>query len=237
MPVTQRSNPKMSLMLGTETIMLFSISEFVDLFTPFAIIAIFILAVCLVYFRQGRNLALEKQLVEPRFGPPQAFHGTLTVVDHQPGRFLRLTKSTDENRSLQFKYRWLSAGPQATFDEVTFDGSQGIVEMKRKEKCTRTPFSEFSAIRMQEVSWSRHVGTIWHVELVPLKGRPKPFITSEQGDRRMIFENAATIAKAVSAIMAMPVQACVAGNVWTPGWPPRIPAASKPNRPINSAPM
>ena len=75
---------------------------------------------------------------------------------------------------------------------------------------------------MREVAGRRGGGSLWHVELVPQKGRPPiPFVTSRGGERRAMFENAAPVAKAVSAIMDIPVQVFVAGNVWTPGWPPK----------------
>lgn len=109
------------------------------------------------------------------------------------------------------------------FDEVIFDGFRRVVELKRKDKQKDVAFVEFAALRMREVATGRG-GSLWHIELLPLKGRAIPFVTSVISDRRATFENTAVLAKAVSAIVAVPVQVRVAGNVWTPGWPPKASA-------------
>jgi hypothetical protein len=57
--------------------------------------------------------------------------------------------------------------------------------------------------------------------MISQKGKTFPFVTSARGDREAGFENTASIAKAASAITALPIQVFVAGNVWTPGWPPK----------------
>jgi hypothetical protein len=190
-------------------------------------IAVIIVVALLWYVREGRNAALENLLLQSEFGPPEAFLGTLAVAEHQPGLSIRLCKSTREARLLQFLYRWLvGVGRQAIFDEVTFDGSRRLVELKRKNKHTTAAFSEFLAIRMREIAGKRG-STLWHVELVPLRGRAIPFVTSKmRADRKTSFEQTAPVAKAASAIMAVPVQVFVAGNVWTLGWPPKNPVAS-----------
>jgi hypothetical protein len=123
---------------------------------------------------------------------------------------------------LQFKYRWLGTGRQAIFDEVTFDRARGVVEFKSKSKLTTIAFSEFSAIRMREMA-GKPLVSLWHVELMPLKGKAIPFVTSGSTERKASFDQTAPVAKAVSAIVAVPVQVFVAGNVWTPGWPPKNP--------------
>jgi hypothetical protein len=188
-----------------------------------AVIAI--LAV-LWYVREGRNSALEHILARSEFGSPGAFRGTLSVAEHQAGTYLRLSKGTPATRRLQFYYRWVAGkGRQAVFDEVTFDGFRHLVDLRRKDKYTEAGFTAFIAIRMREVAIGRGGGSLWHIELLPREGRAVPFVTSVTGDRRAAFEHTAALAKAVSAIMAVPVQVCVAGNVWTPGWPPKNPMA------------
>jgi hypothetical protein len=153
----------------------------------------------------------------------RVFRGTLVIEEYRPGSFLRLSKRTAEAQRLQLWYRWFGIGRQAIFDEVVLDHSRRVVELKRKDKCTTAAFSDFSAIRMREVGGGRG-GSLWHIELVPDTGAPRPFISSEQGDRRATFKDAASLAKAASVIMGLPVYVVVAGNVWTPGWPPKSPS-------------
>jgi hypothetical protein len=193
-----------------------------DVVGPFVILVVLIVIVFLVYVRGGRNAALENLIAMTEFRSPKIFCGTLAVENYKPGKSLRLCTSTAASNRLQFWYRWvIGNGPQAIFDEVIFDGSLGSVELKKKNTQTTALFSEYSAIRMRETAPGRDGCTAWHIELVPLRGRVFPFATSERGDRKTTFEQAASVAKAVSAIMAIPVQVSVAGNIWTPGWPPR----------------
>jgi hypothetical protein len=125
---------------------------------------------------------------------------------------------------LRFFYRWVAGfGRQAIFDEVIFDGDKVLVELKLKNKQTIASFSEFMAIGMREVAGGRGGGSVWHIELISHNGKATPFVTSVWGDRRAVFENTAPVAKAASEIMAIPVQVRVAGNIWTPGWPPKNP--------------
>jgi hypothetical protein len=194
---------------------------------PFVVLALIILFALLWYAREGRSSALESILVESEFGSPAAFLGSLVVEESQPGSSLRLRKSTTAARWLQFQYRWLmGVGKQATFDEVAFDRSRCLVTMKKGSKQTTAGFSEFSAIRMREISGGRGAGSLWHVELLPHGGKAIPFVTSGIDDRKTAFEQTASIAKAVSAIMNLPVRVFVAGNIWTSGWPSKNPAAS-----------
>jgi len=203
-----------------------SSSNLVDVVLPFAIIVVIIFIAVLWFLREGRNEALENLLAHSELGLPTTFRGSLAVEEHQPCSYLRLRKSTKSARLLQFQYRWLvGVGRQAIFDEVTFDGARRVVEFKRKNKLTETAFSEFSAVRMREIA-GRGLVSLWHVELMPLRGRAIPFVTSERGERKTSFEQTAPVARAVSAIMVVPVQVFVAGNVWTPGWPPKNPSAS-----------
>ena len=202
-------------------------SEYADAVVGLAVAAVIAVLLVVVYLREGRNSTLEHILAQSEFGPPVAFMGTLAVEEYEPGTSLRLRKSTKATRILQFKYRWLGMGRQAIFDEVAFDRAAGVVQLKRKDKNRTADFSEFSAIRMREIAGHRGAGSAWHVELVPRKGRATPFVTSVRGDRKVAFEHTAPVAKAASAIMEVPVQVFVAGNVWTPGWPPKTSIAAK----------
>jgi hypothetical protein len=198
----------------------------VDVIAPFVVLAFLILLVVLWYIRQGRNTVLEEMVQRGQFGSPVAFRGTLSVEQSDPGHFLRLAKSTKSNRWLQFRYRWLGTGRRAIFDEVEFDGPRGVVRRKRGQTRTETPFSEFYAIRMREVSGGKGGGSLWYVELIPQQGAAIPFVASELGGREMSFGETAAVAKAVSAITMLPVHVFVAGNIWTPGWPPKSSATS-----------
>lgn len=196
-------------------------------------VGLLVLATLIIYFtiqmyiRGGRNDALEWIILNNELELPTVLHGTLTVEEHKPGIFLRFSESTAEARRLQFQYRWLQGiGRQAIFDEVVFDRSQNVVQFSKNGKIKTYNLREFSAIRMREVSGGRSLLSVWHIELVPNRGQPIPFLTSTLGDRKTGFEHVAPIAKAVSAIMAIPVQVVVAGNIWTPGWPPKSPASA-----------
>ena len=196
----------------------FFVSEYVSLIAIFAIIAFILSVAFTTHFRQRRNEVLEQWIALGKCGPVSSFAGTLDVEQAGAG-FLRLVK-TDEAGRLQFKYRWLSAiREQADYDEVIFDGSQHVVELKKKNKVIRMPFGRFSAVRMRELSQSE-AGSLWHFDLVAVEGKYVLFASSARGNRRLMFENSSGLAKAISTITSLPVQVVVAGNVWTPGWPP-----------------
>jgi hypothetical protein len=197
-----------------------------DVILPFAVLALLIFLAVSWYVRQGRNPALEEMVQRDEFDSPKIFSGTLSVERDEPGHFLRLSKSTQSNRWLQFQHRWLGAGKQAILDEVDFDGWRGLVATRRGKDRTEIRFSEFSAIRMREVSGGKGGGSLWHVELIPQRGGALPFVTSEVAARQDSFKETAAVAKAASKIMLLPVQVHVAGNIWTPGWPPKSPASS-----------
>ena|ERR1700739_1072083 len=198
----------------------FIVSEYVNLVAMFAIIA-FILSVALTtHFRRGRNEVLEEWIALGKCGPAISFEGTLHIEENRPG-FLRLSKSTDQAKWLQFQYRWLSAiREQAGYDEVIFDGSRATVDLRKKDKVNSLPFGKFSAVRMRELSQSE-AGSVWHFDLVAVDGKNVLFATSARGNRRLMFENSAGLAKTISAITSLPVQVVVSGNVWTLGWPPK----------------
>lgn len=202
-------------------------SEYGDAVGGLVVAAVMAILLVAIYLRQGRNRTLEHILAESEFGSPVAFKGTLAVEEYKPGTSLRLCKSTKTARTLQFLYRWLGMGRQAIFDEVAFDRTSGLVQLKRKDKNRIANFAEFSAIQMREIAGHRGAGSVWHIELVPRNGRPTPFVTSVRADRRAAFEHTAPVAKAAAAIMEVPVQVVVAGNVWTPGWPPKTSIAAK----------
>lgn len=211
----------MGFVLAPESMALFRSVDLTEVIGPFVALAVIIFFAVLWYVREGRNGALENILAQSEFGPPVAFRGSLVIEEHQPGSSLRLCKSTKATRRLQFRYRWLGTGKQAIFDEVTFDGARRLVEMKKKSKQTIAGFAGFSSIRMREIAGGRGGGSLWHVELVSQRGKTIPFVTSEIYKREVIFAQTASVAKAVSAIMGLPVQVFVAGNIWTPGWPPK----------------
>jgi hypothetical protein len=196
----------------------------VDVIAPFAALAFIIFLAVSWYVQQGRSPVLEDMVQRDEFGSPRAFSGTLSVERDEPGRFLRLSKSTQSNRWLQLRYRWLGMGKQANFDEVEFDGLRGMVTTRRGKDRTEIRFSEFSAIRMRE--FANETGSGWCIELIPTQGFVLPFVTSEVAARQTSFKEAAAVAKAISKIMLLPVQVHVAGNIWTPGWPPKSPAIS-----------
>lgn len=195
-------------------------SDWIKLFGPVVIILILVLLGFWAQSRQKRNEVLEQWIALGKCGPPDSFLGTLDLAENRPG-LLRLTKGTQRTKWLQFQYRWLAAvGEQATWDEVLFDGSRGVVELKRKDKVTSHPFSKFSAIRMREI-FQGEAGSLWHMELLTVEGKNVLFATSARGNRQTVFENSAGLAKSISAITSLPVQVVMAGNVWTPGWPPK----------------
>jgi hypothetical protein len=61
-----------------------------DVVWPFVALFVIVILVVLWYAREGRNLALENQLVQCEFGSPLSFHGTLVVGEYRPGVHLRL---------------------------------------------------------------------------------------------------------------------------------------------------
>jgi hypothetical protein len=207
---------------------LLMLSVGLDAIGPLVVLVVVIALVIWIYLRQGRNEVLEYLVAQTNFSPPLTFRGTLVVEEYKPGSFLRLGNRATAARRLQWQYRWFGVGRQAIFDEVVFDRSRTTIELNRKDKRTTANFSEFSAIRMREVGGGRG-GFLWHIELVPHRGAPRPFVSSEHGDRRATFKNAAPLAKAASMIMAVPVHVFVAGNVWTPGWPPKSPSLPTPD--------
>jgi hypothetical protein len=197
-------------------------SPLVDVVVPFGVIALLILLLVLWFVREGRNGVLEQMVVKNDFGPPENFRGNMAVVEYRPEQFLRLSKSTTSARLLHFYYRWIAGvGPQAKFDDASFDKPRNMIELKKNSKCITINFSEIAAVRAREVA-GKGVVSIWQLQLVPREGRPIPFAASKSGDRRLMFEQTAAVAKAASRIMGVPVHAFVAGNVWTPRWPPKI---------------
>jgi len=192
------------------------------------VVGVMILLVFFILARQGRNKALEQILAQENFGSPEAFRGSLVVEDHRQGSYLKLGRNPAEpRRTLQRAYRWtLGLGHRAPYDGVTFDRSSRTIEMKKNDSYRTTRFEDFTAVRMKEVSLGKSLMFIWLIELIPHNGKPIPIIDSPQGDRRAAFEHAAPLLKAISAVTDLPMQAWIAGNVWTPGWPPKVPGPS-----------
>ena len=197
------------------------VSADLDTLGPIVLLIGFIAFAVWMYMREGRNEVLENLVVMTDCNSRLVFRGTLAVEEHRAGAFLRLSKSTQETRRVQLWYRWFGVGRQAIFDEVTFDHARGVVELRRKDKRTAARLSEFSAIRMREVAQGRGSTSFWHIELIPHKGRARLFVSSVIGGRQASFAHTAPLAKAVSMIVGIPVQVVVAGNIWTPGWPPK----------------
>lgn len=191
----------------------------------FFVLVVFIIVISVMVRRHGgRNEILEQWIAEGKCGPITSFEGTLAVEQASPG-FLRLTKNAQACQ-LQFRYRWLSAiREQAGYDTVIFDRSRHVVEMKKKDKVTMVPFGKIFAIRMREL-YQMDAGSLWHFDLVEAEGKYLMFASSARGNRRMMFENSAGLAKAISDITSLPVQVELSGNVWTPGWPPETPTES-----------
>jgi len=190
-----------------------------DVVVPFAATAALLISVVVIYLRQGRNSILEDRIEKGEVGPITSFRGTLAVQESRPGFYLRLGKHP-KGRRLQFLYRWVvGMGPQAMLDEVKLDASRRPVEVLRGNKQKSMPFAEFSAIRMREaavpIGFSALMkGSVWHVELIPVKGSRLLFLSSEREDRQRAFEQTAAVAKAVSTVMSVPVQVVVDGNVF-----------------------
>lgn len=191
-----------------------------DLYGPLLVMAAIIAAVILVFVRGGRNQALEDSLAHDEFGPATAFRGTLLVEENRRGEFLSMARQTAEARWLQFWYRWIvGSGPPAVFDQVTFDGARRTLEMKKKDHVTELSFSECAAVRMKERA-GRGV-SLWNLDVLKSDGKAIPLVASVLGERKSSFERSAAVAKAMSEVIGVPVQVSVAGNVWTPGWPPK----------------
>jgi hypothetical protein len=111
----------------------------IDVLGPFVVLMVVIFAVVGIYLRQGRNHVLEKMIAQREGGSLAAFRGTLVVEESGP-RLLRLRKSTAQAQCLQFRYRWLvGIGRQAILDEVTFDASRRLVELRKSDKYRNAP--------------------------------------------------------------------------------------------------
>ena len=190
--------------------------------TDLILAAAILMLVIIGFIRQNRHPrseALEQWIAQGKCGPVSSFEGTLTVEQAGPG-FLRLVK-TDEAKRLQRKYRWLSAiREQTDYDQVTFDLRQHLIELKKNDKIKRLSFGNFSAIRVREI-YQGDSGSLWHFDLLATNGKDVMFVSSARGDRRMMFENSAGLARTISDITSLPVQVVLLGNVWTPGWPPK----------------
>lgn len=196
--------------------------DWLSLYGPFVGLVVIIILAIAWYVREGRNPALEQIVAHSDFGSPTAFAGTLVVEENRIGEFLRLSRSSKESRRLHFWYRWIvGGGPQAIFNEVEFDVARRQVTLAKKVKQTAFAFSEIAAIRMRERKAGKGGISLWYLELVTHKGKAVPFAASASGYRKASFERSAAVAKTAAAIMSVPVQVVVAGNIWTSGWPPK----------------
>jgi hypothetical protein len=204
------------------TMGIFWASDYLDAVGGLVVAGAIAILLLVVFLRQGRNAALEQVVAQRESRAPIGFMGTLAVEEYKPGVLLRLAKSTKDARNLQLRYRLLGVGRQATFDQVSFDRYASVVRLKKKGKETSASFLQYSAIRMRETFTGRGGVSTWQVELVPRAGRATPFVTSASGFRQASFEHTAPVAKAAAEIMQVPIHVCVAGNAWTPGWPPKL---------------
>jgi hypothetical protein len=190
-------------------------------------IAVILGLIIAIFIRQGRNKVLEEILTLRDFGPPGKFRGRLIVEDYRPGDYLKLVRHTGKVGWLELLSRWnmrmLRSSP---LDEVTFDGSTHFVVLRKNDNSTSIAFNDVTAIRMREIPLGRSVTSLWVVELIRKRGKPIAIADSPGGGREVAFEYTAPLVKAISAITGLPMQAYVAGNVWTPGWPPKAPTVS-----------
>jgi hypothetical protein len=203
------------------------VEQWNSLLAPFAVIGVIVTLVIVWYVREGRNAALGQIVADGDFGTALKFDGTLVAEEDRRGEYLRLGRSTKKVRDWYFWYRWLAGvGEQAKFDKVELDSSRQQVAPGRKGNRHDIAFLEVVAIRMREIKAGKNGRSAWNLELVTRDGKSLPFATSAGSYRRVSFENSAGVAKAASAIAGVSVQGYVAGNVWTPGWPPKSKAAT-----------
>jgi len=206
-------------------------SDFLDLYGPLIVLAVIIVTLISIFKRQGRNAVLEQMLSVGDFGSPEAFHGRLVVQEHRQGVYLQLGPDSVPttwwkafNRSmLDLNYRPLFVAP---IREATFDGRSCQITLRTKKSTKTAGFGEFTAIRMREFALGRSLTSVWIIELIPQKGKAIQITASPAGSREASFNYTAPVVKAISAITGLPIQVHVAGNVWTPGWPPKIPSIS-----------
>jgi hypothetical protein len=124
-------------MLTSVTMALAWLPGSADAIVGLAVAAVIAILAVLWHVREGRNKALEDILAQSEIVSPGRFRGSLSVAEHQPQTYLRLSNGSSMTRRLQFYYRWvMGKGRQAVFDEVTFDGFRHLVELKRKDKYT-----------------------------------------------------------------------------------------------------
>jgi hypothetical protein len=202
-----------------------------DGFDGLIAIAVILAVVIALYIRQSHNFVLEQMLAEHDFGSPETFRGNLIVKDYRPGFFLKLGPDTAPvtwwtqlfRRIWAPKLRPLFVAP---IQEAHFDGSLRQVTLRTKNGSRVARFDEFSAVRMREFAAGKSLTSFWIVELIPQKGRPIRIVESPHGSREAAFNHTAPLLKAISAIIGLPMQAYVAGNIWTPGWPPKIKASN-----------
>jgi hypothetical protein len=194
-------------------------------------IAVILALVVAIYIRQGHNTVLERMLAENDFGLPEVFRGNLIVIDYRPRVFLKLGPDTAPVTWWNRVSRWIWA-PKfrplfvAPVQEADFDGSARQITLRTKKGSRLARFNEFSAIRMREFPAGKSLTSFWIIELIPQKGSRIRIVESPHGGRQAAFEYTAPLLKAISAITSLPMQVHVAGNVWTPGWPPKIKASN-----------
>ena len=208
-------------MFPAPTMGIFWASDYLDAVGGLVVAGAIAILLLVVFLRQGRNARLSRSSHSENRERPSGSWAPWPWKN-KPGVLLRLAKSTKDARNLQLRYRLLGVGRQATFDQVSFDRYASVVRLKKKGKETSASFLQYSAIRMRETFTGRGGVSTWQLELVPRAGRATPFVTSASGFRQASFEHTAPVAKAAAEIMQVPIHVCVAGNAWTPGWPPKL---------------
>src|ERR1700761_2857966 len=192
-----------------------------DIYGPFVGLVAIVVFVIVWLLREGRHPALEQIVARRGFASPSAYQGTLVVEEHSASHLI-LAMSTQEARTRHIWYRWIvGVGLQPNFDKVTFDAKSGRATLSKKENETVLPFSDIGAIRMRERKIGKHGLCVWRLDVITRENKAIPFTSSASGQREAVFEQTAALAKAVGTIASVPVQVFVAGNIWTPGWPPK----------------
>jgi hypothetical protein len=80
---------------------------------PHEVVWLLVAAVCAALLAvqwhgsEGRDYLLEQRIPYISLQSPEAFMGTLTVEQHSPGQYLRLSNRSERCQELQFQYRWL----------------------------------------------------------------------------------------------------------------------------------
>lgn len=125
------------LVIPAPAIVIFWASDYLDAVGGLVVAGMIATLFVVAFLRQGRNAALEQTVIQREFRAPIGFMGTLAVEEYKPGVLLRLAKSTEDARNLQWRYRLLGVGRQANFDRVLFDRYAGVVGSRKRARKLR----------------------------------------------------------------------------------------------------